>query len=404
MLEPLFENASIDLKIDGKRIWFYPRISTVICDWPEACTFSLTYKSSNSNYPCHFCLVSKDNLANTCLRKSQAVLRNKENTKKYYDNDTTKEASLEPVYNYFWDIPDLNIYDATVSDRMHHLDLGLYHYQIEFTKELLSKSSINKFNRRIAEIPRHPGLKIFAGGLQSIARLTANEFRDLMKVIVFVVDNLHNKDLSEVYVKWNEMYLLSRLETFKESDLKIFQKAIDDWANLFIKLFQNISGLKFPKLHSWKYHIIDTIRKYGAINGYTTETYESLHKTYVKIPYRLSNKRDVETQIMKMIRRRAIILQKQMEKKYKTSVPLNYTSKLFDFKFSEASEFCEKQKNNSNLNEKMRKAVIMDTDELSNYQSDSGTCYAHTLLVTQIVFAEIVIFQKYRYDIESISI
>ncbi|RHZ85849.1 hypothetical protein Glove_59g124 [Diversispora epigaea] len=134
---------------------------------------------------------------------------------------------------------------------MHHLDLGLYHYQIEFTKELLSKSSIDKFNRRIAEIPRHPGLKIFAEGLQSIARLTANEFRDLMKVMVFVVDNLHNKDLSEVYVKWNEMYLLSRLETFKESDLKIFQKAIDNWVNLFIKLFQNISGLKFPKLHSW---------------------------------------------------------------------------------------------------------------------------------------------------------
>ncbi|RHZ85589.1 hypothetical protein Glove_64g115 [Diversispora epigaea] len=189
LLKPLFENASIDLKIDGKRIWFYPRISTVICDWPEACTFSLTYKSSNSNYPCHFCLVSKDNLANTCLRKNQAVLRNKENMKKYYDNDITKEASLEPVYNYFWDIPDLNIYDVTVPDRMHHLDL---------------------------EIPRHPGLKIFAGGLQSIARLTANEFRDLMKVMVFVVDNLHNKDLSEVYVKWNEMYLLIFVAVFSE--------------------------------------------------------------------------------------------------------------------------------------------------------------------------------------------
>jgi hypothetical protein len=45
-----------------------------------------------------------------------------------------------------------------------------------------------------------------------------------MKVMVFVVDNLsNNKNLSEVYVKWNEMYLLSRLEIFKESDLKKFQ-------------------------------------------------------------------------------------------------------------------------------------------------------------------------------------
>ena len=109
---------------------------------------------------------------------------------------------------------------------MHHLDLGLYHYQIEYTKELLSKSSkslIEKFNERIANIPRHPGLKKFARGLQSIARLTASEYRDLMKVMVFVVDDLLDKTLTEVYVKWNEMYLLSRLETFKESDLKIFQ-------------------------------------------------------------------------------------------------------------------------------------------------------------------------------------
>ena len=106
---------------------------------------------------------------------------------------------------------------------MHHLDLGLYHYQIEFTKQLLSKSLINKLNQRIAKIPRHPGLKRFAGGLQSIARLTASEYRDLMKVMVFVVDDLLDKTLTEVYVKWNEMYLLSRLETFKESDLKNFQ-------------------------------------------------------------------------------------------------------------------------------------------------------------------------------------
>ncbi|RHZ52112.1 hypothetical protein Glove_465g22 [Diversispora epigaea] len=127
--------------------------------------------------------------------------------------------------------------------------------------------------------------------------------------MVFMVDDLQIENLSEVYVKWNEMYLLSRSEKFKESDLENFQKAINDWGDLFIKLFQNISNshLKFLKLHSWIYYIVDTIREYGAINGYTTETYESLHKTYVKIPYRLSNKKEVEKQIMENIRRRAIV-------------------------------------------------------------------------------------------------
>ena len=107
---------------------------------------------------------------------------------------------------------------------MHHLDLGLYHYQIGFTIELLkSRSLIDEMERRVAEIPRHPDLKRFPNGLQSIARFTASEFRDIMKIMIFVVDDLLDKNLSEVYVKWNKMYSLSRLEIYKESDLQKFQ-------------------------------------------------------------------------------------------------------------------------------------------------------------------------------------
>lgn len=75
------------------------------------------------------------------------------------------------------------------------------------------------------------------------------------------------------------------------------------WARMFVKAFKFVSpsNLKLPKLHSWVYHIIDSIRSYGAINGYTTETYESLHKYFVKIPYRISNKKDVEPQLLRTV-------------------------------------------------------------------------------------------------------
>jgi hypothetical protein len=98
---------------------------------------------------------------------------------------------------------------------MHHLDLGLFYYQIEYTREILknqiSNSIVDEIDRRLAMIPRFPGLKIFTNGLKSIARLTANEYRSLMKVMVFVIDNLYqentrsvknsvkNKDLVELY-------------------------------------------------------------------------------------------------------------------------------------------------------------------------------------------------------------
>ena len=53
-----------------------------------------------------------------------------------------------------------------VPDKMHHLDLGLFVYQITFTCEILKSQYnngnilVNKINRRLAAIPRFPDLKI----------------------------------------------------------------------------------------------------------------------------------------------------------------------------------------------------------------------------------------------------
>jgi len=104
LLDPLFnEENGIDFKINDENIWFFPRISTVIGDWPEACTFSLTFRAANSNYPCHFCLTYKDNLLST--RKDSIIIRNKENMQEYFYNGSASSISLEQVYNYFWTIP-----------------------------------------------------------------------------------------------------------------------------------------------------------------------------------------------------------------------------------------------------------------------------------------------------------
>jgi len=121
---------------------------------------------------------------------------------------------------------------------MHHLDLGLFHWQIKFTLDFLKMQDnklVDELDRRLAAIPRYPELKVFSKGLKSIARLTANEYRSLMKVMIFVVDNLYSKNdkmmenfisnnnLTKLYEYWNEMYILSRSEEFSESDLTKFQ-------------------------------------------------------------------------------------------------------------------------------------------------------------------------------------
>ena len=61
------------------------------------------------------------------------------------------------------------------------------------------------------------------------------------------------------------------------------------------------SNLNLPKLHSWVFYLISSICQFGAVNGFTSETYELLHKTNVKQPYRITNKCQVNTQIQSIV-------------------------------------------------------------------------------------------------------
>jgi hypothetical protein len=106
LLEPIISlKNGIKLFVKNENIWFYPRVSVIIADWPEAATYCLTYKSSNSNFPCHFCLVSRDNLANINLPSSDVVLRTHNEMHKHLESNIPNSVCIESVSNFFWDMP-----------------------------------------------------------------------------------------------------------------------------------------------------------------------------------------------------------------------------------------------------------------------------------------------------------
>ncbi|RHZ59106.1 hypothetical protein Glove_365g66 [Diversispora epigaea] len=344
LLSSLYDDNGIELELNNSIFWCFPRISMIISDWPEACTFALTYKSTKSNYPCHFCLVSKEDLSNINLNSNQIEPRSHNNMKLYYKNNTGKNVSIENVRNFFWSVPNINIYAATVPDRMHHLDLGLFQHQLNFTKILINKqcgkSFIDKMNNRVKLIPRYKDLKSFPNGFLHLALLTTSEYRSLMKIMIFIVDELYEDSGSPNFIKNN----------------KITEESINEWAKLFIELFKehSKSELQFPKLHSWVFHICSSIREFGAINGYTTETYESLHKDYVKKPYKLTNKKEIEKQIMKIIRRKAIITESSSKEIPKTPIALKYSKKLYEFCIQNAEIYIQTRMNDPDLEKEMK--------------------------------------------------
>ncbi|CAB4437322.1 unnamed protein product [Rhizophagus irregularis] len=262
VIEPIMSVMSdgLDLRTDDGILWCYPFLSVLLGDLPEHHAIMLTYNSFNCKMPCHMCMIPKNELNNPLINHSTIQLRTPNIMKGVLTDGLAKDYSIHKIENPFW------------------------------------KSSF-----------------------------TADEFRAMMRQLVFVIDGiiptLHktdytkkqakniDKQLVQLYVDWNKMYIYSRKDKFTESDLKTFKSLIIIWAKGFKKLFFSYSAsqLQLPKFHSWVYHIISLITKYGAVNNFTTETYETLHKEYVKNPYQMSNKRDASSQMLRTIQRRCII-------------------------------------------------------------------------------------------------
>jgi hypothetical protein len=143
----------------------------------------------------------------------------------------------------------MNIYDAAALDRMHLQEIGLFPYMLDYTRDMLMRQHGNQIlsimDHRLATITRFNNLRILKKGYQQGAKFTGGEMRDVMKIIVFVLDELYTADdeinhqtdsnlfttvsckkLIQCYIKFIKMYITSRKDKFNEDDLIIFEVCI----------------------------------------------------------------------------------------------------------------------------------------------------------------------------------
>src|SRR5262249_11616775 len=99
---------------------------------------------------------------------------------------------------------------------MHHIDLGLFKYQLEFTQEILKSvggTELQKqFDDRLRQIPQFSGLKLLSK-LGQLKVMTAADYRHIMKIVLFALDGIFDgkwngvtcDKLCNVYAKFNNM-------------------------------------------------------------------------------------------------------------------------------------------------------------------------------------------------------
>ena len=116
---------------------------------------------------------------------------------------------------------------------MHHIDLGLFKYQLEFTQEILKQvggTGLQKiFDERLYQVPCFSGLKLLSK-LGQLKVMTAADYRHIMKIAIFALDEIFDewnqitcKELCEFYAKFNKMYITSKQESYTENDLNKFE-------------------------------------------------------------------------------------------------------------------------------------------------------------------------------------
>ena len=167
--------------------------------------------------------------------------------KKAIDINQAKELSIHTDFNFFWKFVDFNIYEVTVPDQMHMLDLSITKYLLEFTCEYLQQKvdakAVKEMDHRLSEIPRYPGLIILKNGLENVSKFTANDYRNIMKVIIFVIDNLYEDykeegipcgRLCSMFCLYLKIYMKLRQESFTDMELAELQVNI-------IKIFNVVS-------------------------------------------------------------------------------------------------------------------------------------------------------------------
>jgi hypothetical protein len=117
---------------------FTPKISVILADMVEAGAFTATYLPLTSKRPCCYCLIDNNDFNN--MELSNVILRTPQKMQEVITVNQAHEFSIHTDFNFFWKFDDFNIYEATVPDRMHMLDLGITKYLLEFTRAYLQQN------------------------------------------------------------------------------------------------------------------------------------------------------------------------------------------------------------------------------------------------------------------------
>ncbi len=90
----------------------------------------------------------------------------------------------------------MNIYEACVPDRMYHIDLGLFKYQLEFIQDILKEvreiELQKEFDTHLRQVLHFLDLKLLSK-LGQLKVITTADYYYIMKIALFALDDIFDE-------------------------------------------------------------------------------------------------------------------------------------------------------------------------------------------------------------------
>ncbi|KAG8708547.1 hypothetical protein FRC09_001198 [Ceratobasidium sp. 395] len=312
VFEPL-KTASSDGELawcaDGNLRHIYPLIAAWVSDYPEQNDIACTSQSG-----CPKCMQPWQGRSqggpSAPLRDQEEIRETLRAYRRTKDASKLNRLRLRPVVP-FWDGIPIDFGKALAPDLLHQLYKGMFEHTRDWVEDLLGTS---EFNRRFKAMPPAQDLRHFKKGVTKVKVWAGRESRDMMRQLLpIVVDAKAPPKFVRLVRTLLDFSYLAHSPQLTELELAELDKALEAFHEakgvLVNKENPDMSILKgegafdrLAKLHMLGHYTQD-IRQLGTPDGYSTETPEHLHIMYVKIPWRMSNRRNPVPQMVKYVRR-----------------------------------------------------------------------------------------------------